>query len=367
MRGDGFIYRHPGSRFWWMEYSHKGKVYRQSTRCVKPKAAQNVLRAIIDSLRKSSASSTLLVADLYKSVQLDYEVNRRKSIRDLKSRWGKHLAKVFAALPATSVSAKDVKAYTSKRLEEKAAPATVNRELALLKRMYMLATKDDILKIGEGPKITMLKEDNVRVGFVTDPEYAALARETGKIGLWLRTLFELGYTIGWRKSELLGLKVSQVDMLDRKIVLHAGKTKNDKARSAPMTAAVFDLLAALTLGKLPDDYVFTRLSKSGKVRPIAGFRKAWAKATAAAGCPDRLFHDLRRTGVRNLVRAGVGENTAMKITGLRTRSIFDRYDIVNEADKDRAIEMLEKDKSDRDKRQQYEQAELLLDAPRKPS
>ncbi|MGA7302293.1 MAG: hypothetical protein WBX10_18395, partial [Candidatus Sulfotelmatobacter sp.] len=184
MRGDGFIYRQPGSRFWWMEYSHKGKVYRQSTRCVKPKAAQNVLRAIIDSLRKSSASSTLLVADLYKSVQLDYEVNRRKSIRDLKSRWGKHLAKVFAALPATSVSAKDVKAYTSKRLEEKAAPATVNRELALLKRMYMLATKDDILKIGEGPKITMLKEDNVRVGFVTDPEYAALARETGKIGLW---------------------------------------------------------------------------------------------------------------------------------------------------------------------------------------
>ena len=156
-------------------------------------------------------------------------------------------------------------------------------------------------------------------------------------------------------------------IVEGKIVLHAGKTKNDKARSAPMTAAVFDLLAALTLGKLPDDYVFTRLSKSGKVRPIAGFRKAWAKATAAAGCPNRLFHDLRRTGVRNLVRAGVGENTAMKITGHRTRSIFDRYDIVNEADKDRAIEMLEKDKSDRDKRQQYEQAELLLDAPRKPS
>jgi integrase len=213
----------------------------------------------------------------------------------------------------------------------------------------------------------MLKEDNVREGFVNDKEYAALARETGEIGLWMRTLFELGYSYGWRKSELLGLKVSQIDLMERTIVLYAGRTKNDEGRSARLTAAACNLLAVLISGKSPDDKVFTRLSKRGKVRPIAGFRKAWAKATEAAGCPGRLFHDLRRTGVRNLVRAGVGENLAMKITGHRTRSVFDRYDIVNEADKDRAIEMLEKDKAEREKRQQYEQAELPLEPPRKPA
>jgi integrase len=108
-----------------------------------------------------------------------------------------------------------------------------------------------------------------------------------------------------------------------------------------MNDEVFRLLAAQKRDRdqrFPDmPFVFY----TPKGEPIEDFRRAWATACEKAKIPGRLFHDFRRTGVRNMIRAGVPDVVAMAISGHKTRSVFDRYNIVNVDDRKLATQKTE--------------------------
>ena len=147
----------------------------------------------------------------------------------------------------------------------------------------------------------------------------------------------MGRTYGWRLSELLNLKVGQVDVTARTIRLEPGTTKNKDGREVSMTTTIHKLLTQSVAGRSANNSVFIR--PDGK--PVRGFRETWANACKAVGVPSPLFHDLRRTAARNLRRAGIAEGVIMKIGGWRTRSVFERYAIVSQTDIADALKKLE--------------------------
>lgn len=334
--GSGSIFLR--GKTWWIGYSVNGTLHRESAKTDVKQKAQNLLKDRLSGLHTGTFdpdTRNTTVSDLYDLLHNDYKVNGKRSLDDVERNWKNHLEPFFGNVKASQVNYASIARYVEQRQSENAANATCNHELANLKRAFHLALRAG--KVSRLPVFpSRLTENNVRLGFVEADQHAKLAEETAKYGLWLRAMFETAYTFGWRHEEVLGLRVKQVDLKSRTVRLEVGTTKNGEGRVAVMTTPLYELLKTACEGKKADDAVFTREGK-----PVMDFRKAWSTACELAECPGLLFHDLRRTAVRNMVRAGIPEAIAMKISGHKTRSVFERYNIVSEKDITEAANKLE--------------------------
>lgn len=245
-------------------------------------------------------------------------------------RWNIHLKDYFGGMKAARVGTTQIAGYVEKRQGEGAAKSTINRELALLRRAFSLGFDAEPQKVSRVPKFhrfIVSEKGNERRGFVEEAEYRRLADATAG-QTWLRTLLALGYTYGFRKAELLDMRCAQMDLLNNTISLYSCETKNGEGRTVVLTKECCGLVTELRRGKQPEDYFFAR----GNGEPVRDFRGAWDAPVTTAKLPGLLFHDLRRSAVRNMIRRGVPQKTAREISGHKTDSVFSRYNIVSEDD-----------------------------------
>lgn len=366
-RGTGRVYKQKGCNLWTIQYYKDGKRIREATGTSNLKAANQKLRQRLQQLSTGEYVGPQVertrVGELAEPFFRDQRVNGRKRPKVPKTRWEKHLEPFFGHMRAMDVGTDALDTYVDQRQQEGAKNATINREIAVLRKMFRLGYYAKPRKVVSLPKFPRLNEtDNVRKGFVEPHQYDNLV--AGASALWLRAMVEVYFTYGWRKRELIKMLVKQVDFKARVIRLEVGTTKNNEGREVPMTDVVYALLSECAHGKAPDDFLFTR--SNGK--PVLDFRKSWRNLCIAAGvgqmicrlcgkpaignkceacgCRDlkytgQILHDMRRSAARNLRRAGVAEGVIMKIGGWKTRSVFERYNIVDHRDKREAIRKLE--------------------------
>jgi integrase len=351
---------------WWIKFSAAGQLFRESSKSENYADAERLLKKRIGEMVTGAfhgfGVEKVTVSELLDCVLLDYSTNG-KAVRFARNAIENHLRPSFRGRTAPAVTTEAVKKYIAfrrsidqgtrpykGRLEavkqipiRPASNATINRELALLKHAFHLGWKSTPRKVTSIPYIPLLEERNVRKGFFEHDQFLAMRSALPE---YIRPALTFAYYTGCRRGEILALEWSQVDLEERVVRLEPGTTKNDEARNLPLTTELFEVLSmqrSIRDVKFPNcPWVFFG-EAGGK---IGRFQRSWRTACKAAGLaaegePERLFHDLRRSGVRNLIRAGVPETVAMRISGHKTRSVFERYNIVSERDLHEAARKLE--------------------------
>jgi len=339
--GTGGVYQR-GETFW-IRYNYRGRKIRESSHSARRVDAVKLLRRRLAEMGAGrligpDAERTTL-EDMKNMLLADYKLNGLRSVGRAKIAFA-HLEAFFTFARVPDITSDRVAAFIRSRQEAEAAPATIRYELACLRRAFSLAIRAG--KATHKPYIPSVSVDNARKGFFEPADFEAVEEQLPES---LRPFVRFLYFTGWRAGEAKGLSWAGVDFEAGVVRLEPGVTKNREGREFPFAAypSLLELLEnqredTSTLEKKKGTIISSVFHRNG--RPIRSYARAWNAACDSAGLKGRLVHDLRRTAVRNLERAGVSRSVAMKLTGHKTEAVYRRYAITSASDLSEGVKKL---------------------------
>ena len=318
---------------WQMRWYVRGVEYQRSAHTTSRAVAEKLL---LREIRKSGTGHVptedgITFENLIEKVRLDREVRRRRC-NDIGQRMA-NLKPFFANMRAVDITTEAVEQYVNNRRRDKAAHATIKRELELLRRAFMLA------ELTRKPRIQLLPENNARRDFLDWADFQAVRAELPE---WARDVVTFMYLSSWRSGQVVAMEWRDVDMREHVVTARGETTKTGEPHRIALVGELWEIIErAHAHRRLDCATVFHRDGEPFQLRGgKAPLRKAWGAACAKAGFAGHVLHCLRRSGVRNMIGAGVDPMTAMEVSGHRTMAMLSRYRIVDLKDQRRGLEKL---------------------------
>jgi integrase len=276
------------------------------------------------------------LADWYLSLPKTKQV---KSIGKIEQHC-KKLKEAFGNVMADEIKPSTVEAYQQKRLSEVSyrgtnyKPASVNREIEVMRRIFNLAMREEMVVKNPCWKVTRLSEKNARDRVLSTEEWEGLLKVLPQHAADGVTT---AYYTGMRAGEIFGMTWDRVNMREDYFILTQKDTKTGEGRHVYFNGEVRAVLERLgKVRSISHNFVFTYQGN-----PLKSIKVALARALEKAKIKDFRLHDLRHTYTTNARKAGVHETVIMKLTGHKTRSMFTRYNSVDEADARQALDLME--------------------------
>lgn len=312
-------------KIWWMSFIFQGKQVRRSTGTENKKLAEAILAKVKVKIVEGTFFDKLEEQERSFSEMMDRYLKERSVLKSpascLRDRQNmNHLLPVFGKLQLAEVTPKLLAAYKVQRRVEKAAPATINKELGLVRHAFNVALREwEWCRSNPMHKVSMETVHNEVDRWLTLDEESRLLASSPE---WLREIITFALNTGMRRGEILNLQWRDVDF--SRGVLVVMKSKNKERRTIPLNGIVFELLAARQgRMRVKDGYVFassqdTRIDERNLTR-------AFYAAMETGKVENFRFHDLRHTFATRLVQKGVDLYKVQLLLGHKTPAMTQRY------------------------------------------
>jgi len=336
---------------WQIQYFVDGRRFRESSKCTNKDDAQKFLNQRMAEAREGASRLKPTTTDALAALYLEAQKARWKSATyDWAERiWTKHIKPTFGETNPAQILPGALDLWVGKLKAEGLGPPTINRCLVMFHAILKYGVKNKALReVPEFPK-HFDERPHVRTGHIDSWDLITLVGFIPDEEEWLEGLVTLAFMFGFRKAELVYMKVGQINFERNRIVLPAGSTKNKMERTTFFNpkGQVGKLLKRLAHGKHAGHYLFSR---DGGSTPCRDFRVSFDKAASAAkittgsGANGKLmFHDLRRSAVTRMDEAGLSETQSMKVAGHLTPEVHRRYKILSDNTARQIAEKLDPD------------------------